>query len=314
MSQTARLSSLVALAAPAMIPPGQINYQLSGTSIDYRIRYEFKVTPVEQLVAYYGATRLMSGEARHELVDWHHDPDLVAELHQDAPMSPRLIAEFFTHLEHFATEVGLPGSMLSQANENELNTCCLILGCFEQFFRAGVEVIWPSSILAGAGDSTSVDELLGLVPAPWVEDLGVLAAGFKRSLGSRQFKNAICNPTFEGSLDVGGADADLILDGKLCEIKTTVKPAINPMALLQLAGYVLLDYGNEFEINKVGLYLTRQERWIDWELDEFLGLLSGRTAVDFADLRRRFREMLLSQKGALGSRTPKQRIDGAAAR
>lgn len=305
-SQTARLANSAVLAKPAVMPAGQINYSLSGTSIDYRIRYEFKVTAVDKLVAYRGANMLLSGKSRHEFVAWHRDPDLVAELHQDARMSPRLITGFFTHLERFVLAVGLPGAALSKANEDELDRCCLILGCFEQFFREGVDVIWPSSILAGAGDSTSVDELLGLVPSPWVEDLGALAAGFRRSLGSRRVMNAICNPSFEGSRHVGGADADLILDGKLCEIKTTIRSSIDSSALIQLVAYALLDYENEYDLTAVGLYMTRQERWIDWDLDSFLKLMSGRSKVDVRDLRRRFKEMVQSQPVVFGPRAPRR--------
>jgi hypothetical protein len=305
-SQTARLASPTAVANSTMPLAGQINYPLSGTSIDYRIRYEFELTAVDQLVAYRGASLLMSGKSRHEFVAWHRNPDLMAELHPDARMSSRLIAGFFAHLERFVLAVGLPGAALSKANEDELDRCCLILGCFEQFHRAGVERIWPSSILAGAVDSTSVDQLLGLVPAPWVEDLGELAAGFKRSLGSHRAKNTICNPKFEGSRDVGGADADLILDGKLCEIKTTIKPSIDPAWLFQLVAYALLDYENQYDITALGLYLTRQEQWVDWELDSFLGLLSGRPNVDVGDLRLRFREMVQSLPVVFGSRAPRR--------
>ena len=66
------------------------------------------------------------------------------------------------------------------------------------------------------------------------------------------------NPTFEGSRDVGGADADLVVNGTLIDIKTTVRPEIKPDWIRQLLGYVLLDYSVRHQIKAIGLYMARQ--------------------------------------------------------
>jgi len=103
---------------------------------------------------------------------------------------------------------------------------------------------------------------------------------------------AVLNPTFDGSLDVGGADADLIVDGCLLEVKTTVDPRALPSKVVyQLLGYVLLDYSNEFVIDSVGFYLARQAILVRWPLGELLTGIVGRR-VSLPRLRREFRTLL----------------------
>lgn len=87
-----------------------------------------------------------------------------------------------------------------------------------------------------------------------------------------------CGPEFEGSRDIGGADADFILGGLLLDCKATIMPRkLGADEVSQLAGYLLLDYPNEYGIREVGLYLSRQGTVISWTVPEFLDLL-GATA------------------------------------
>ena len=67
----------------------------------------------------------------------------------------------------------------------------------------------------------------------------------------------IVSPILEGSLDVGGADPDLIVDRCLIEIKTAVHPEniAKPSWPWQLLAYALLDYDNAYELESVALYL-----------------------------------------------------------
>ncbi len=102
---------------------------------------------------------------------------------------------------------------------------------------------------------------------------------------------------FVGSADLGGADADFILDGLLLDCKATTKPArLGRDEINQLAGYLLLDYADAFGIRGVGLYLSRQGAVIDWMVDEFLGLLGAR--LPLAELRARLRRSSLLDHGA----------------
>ena len=74
----------------------------------------------------------------------------------------------------------------------------------------------------------------------------------------------ILNPTFgEASILVGGADADLIIDNKLIDIKTTKKLEFKLNDFCQVIGYFLLhiidgiNERKELEINQLGIYYSR---------------------------------------------------------
>jgi hypothetical protein len=95
----------------------------------------------------------------------------------------------------------------------------------------------------------------------------------------------ILNPTFAGSVDVGGADADLIVDGCLLEIKTSTQNALDSAWLRQLAGYALLDYADEYAIQSVGIYMARHGVLLNWPLDEYIRLLTGDENVSMTSLR-----------------------------
>lgn len=72
------------------------------------------------------------------------------------------------------------------------------------------------------------------------------------------------NPTFgEASRLVGGADADLVIDDKLIDIKITKKLELKLNDFCQVIGYFLLhrisgiDGRKELEINQLGIYYSR---------------------------------------------------------
>jgi len=74
----------------------------------------------------------------------------------------------------------------------------------------------------------------------------------------------LLNPTFgKASKLVGGADADLLIDDKLIDIKTTKKLELKLADYCQVIGYLILhkisgiDERKEIEINKLGIYYSR---------------------------------------------------------
>ncbi|KKM63865.1 hypothetical protein LCGC14_1507190 [marine sediment metagenome] len=103
-----------------------------------------------------------------------------------------------------------------------------------------------------------------------VEDLRKLI-----SLADLEFfkANKVCilNPTFgEGSKLVGGADADLVVDDMLIDIKTVKKLTFSREYLDQLIGYYTLykiggidGMSNQNEIKKLGVYFSRY-RYLYW--------------------------------------------------
>ena len=77
----------------------------------------------------------------------------------------------------------------------------------------------------------------------------------------------LCGKSFVGSKFVGGADSDLILDGCLYDVKTSLRPrlGLTPM-IRQLIAYVLLDWDDEFGLDHVGFYWSRQSKWMSWNV------------------------------------------------
>jgi hypothetical protein len=72
----------------------------------------------------------------------------------------------------------------------------------------------------------------------------------------------------------GTLRADFIRGGLLLDCKSTPMPGkLGRDEIYQLAGYLLLDYPDEFGISRVGLYLSRQGATITWDAGEFLRLL-----------------------------------------
>ncbi|MEK7162183.1 MAG: hypothetical protein AAB729_05860, partial [Patescibacteria group bacterium] len=75
----------------------------------------------------------------------------------------------------------------------------------------------------------------------------------------------LLNPTFgHASNLVGGADADLLIDNVMIDIKTTKYLKFDRLMLHQLVGYFLLhkiggigDTPGSYEINKLGIYFSR---------------------------------------------------------
>jgi hypothetical protein len=134
-------------------------------------------------------------------------------------------------------------------------------------------------MLAAATAATTLRSLVRAVPGYVVADIGQqmrlaeTAFGEFRALPRRA---VTCGPSFAGSADIGGADADFILGGLLLDCKATTMPGtLGRDEIYQLAGYLLLDYRDEFGISRVGLYLSRQGATISWDAGEFLRLLGS---------------------------------------
>ena len=197
------------------------------------------------------------------------------------------------------------GLVLDDAAEDQLCRAAFVLGWLEECFRAGR--IFPGSVLEGlivaSTDTNDVDatgrRLLALVPQPVVEDLKAtlrLAERVGTWAQLRQSQTLALGPTFAGSRLVGGADADVIADGLLIDVKATVDPRrAKPQDLRQLLGYTLLDFDDKYGIDSVGLFLARHGVLISWPLDQLLQLL-GSSRAALTDLRVQLRAELEARR------------------
>jgi len=156
-------------------------------------------------------------------------------------------------------ELSKARNIISEAKENHsiflqngeitdnLVRSALLLAPLDEYYRRGV-----------------VDKNIGLVDVKIVEDLRKMISLVDANI----FKaNEICilSPTFgEASLLIGGADADLIIDDMLIEIKTSKKLELQRDYFNQLIGYYALykigginDMPKKHEIKRFGIYFSR---------------------------------------------------------
>jgi hypothetical protein len=189
-----------------------------------------------------------------------------------------------------------PGSL----PDEYLARLCFVAAYYEDVYRAG-EVRRYSMLAEGTPD-TMLDGLVAAVPGYAVDDIGqqmALAGNAFRQFRALPRRAVTCGPVFAGSADIGGADADFILGGLLLDCKATITPRkLGAGEINQLAGYLLLDYDDEFGISRVGLYLSRQGATITWDVPSFLGLLGA--SEPLPKLRGRLRTYLRACRAARG--------------
>jgi hypothetical protein len=163
--------------------------------------------------------------------------------------------------------------------EERVVRLCFVAACYEAVYRSGE--VRRNTMLAAGTPGTTLGSLIEAVPGYVIDDIGQQMAladtdtsfGWFRKLPRRQI---VTGPSFAGSADIGGADADFILGGLLLDCKATITPRkLGSSEINQLAGYLLLDYDDEFGISRVGLYLSRQGAGITWEVPRFLELLGA---------------------------------------
>ncbi|MFJ2007783.1 hypothetical protein [Streptomyces chartreusis] len=206
-------------------------------------------------------------------------------------------------LSQYESDAGQPLALEEEA-EDRLIRLCHIASSFEAIFRHGGWIRGNS--LGACAPDAPLDDLVGAVAGYVVDDIRQqmeLAArpGPFDSLRRLPATARICGPVFDGSRQVGGADADFILDGTLVDCKATIRPErMSRAEIYQLVGYLLLDYSNQHTIDDVGLYLSRQGALIDWSVPDFLGLLGSR--LDLPTLRAACRHALTD--GAEGEPPP----------
>ena len=264
-----------------------------GTAFDYRLRYYLARTPLEHLVA--GAGLRLLDPSRTLTSPSCFSPDAILDRRGPPPSSAGavigLIADFQQGLTATLDDLTPVGQVLDDAGEELLCRYCYLLGLFEEFFRAGLEINSPLFQLA---DGATLADLLALVPAIWIEDLCELSRLFAPHVTEFARQPLVLNPFFTGSGEIGGADADLIAASCLVDIKTTVDPKFSRNRLLyQVLGYVLLDYDDAYAIDSIGIYLSRQGLLVRWPLAPLLETLLAGEKASLRELRSSFRDAVL---------------------
>ena len=220
----------VMLVGELKAPPLTKNYALVGTAFDYLLRFYLeRKYDFCKSGTWVAETSLMLLKEL-TLVDSSMEPvaKQVKAILDDARLK---------HKEYIET---------GELNDDLLRIC-LKLGKIDSIRRSG----------RIPEDMNSVDELD-------VKDLRNLLEIVDEKLFSAK-KICLLNPTFgDASSLVDGADADIVMDNQLIDVKTTKFLKLKEQDLHQIIGYYILsklgkleDAPKNLEIDKIGIYFSR---------------------------------------------------------
>lgn len=224
-------------------------YAWVGTAFDYRARYYLGITPLRQLVAWSGS-KVLEGILKR---------------------SPFQLARFWQRLDQWLMNHNPQGRCLSIETDIQLNSFCLILAKLEVAFRAGPfalsepDLALIQTVCRGRDLNALVRPFLKSPYHPVLQDLSALSKLFWKNWKILASHSSILNPTFDGSSDVGGADADIIIANTLIDLKC-IKTPLKREALYQILGYKLLDYSDRYKISRVGFYFGRHGIFKTWSV------------------------------------------------
>lgn len=238
------------------------------------------------------STVLANGEQLPEGVDEWSDEEI-------NPTPPGVLGDFFVGLRSLLSDHDPVGRRLSKIEEDEINRYCVGLSQLEAIVRGGDSGVFREGIESIA----SLDSILDYAEAAWIDDLRSLSWLFYDRYHHLLSLPTVLNPVFEGAPDVGGADGDLIIGQTLMEIKTVKSWKIELQnALRQLLGYVLLDYSDQYNVKRIGMYMARQGVTLRWDLEAAIRSMSSEKSYSLNELRQQFRE--IAQDGRSEIPTP----------
>ncbi len=253
---------------PLLASPNTTNHQLVGTAFDYLLR--FYLERLNEL-PYHSENQWVAEKARNILFESCESTQIERfecleqesiEIHQ-CSQRESMIA--------YALSIHYPDSVLLSAYEHSLKIIEKVKCLRKEFTETGRlsrEFIRQTLCMA------YIDPVLR--SGRGVECIGTDADKLDIEDIEKQFfliddklfksKNrCLLNPIFgKGSQLVGGADADLIIDDKLIDVKTTKKLELPLSDFCQIIGYLLLhriggtsSCSGEFKIEQLGIYYSR---------------------------------------------------------
>ncbi|HEY0737227.1 MAG TPA: hypothetical protein VGD69_20080, partial [Herpetosiphonaceae bacterium] len=287
--------------------PTDVSYPwgLIGTALDYRIRYYFTATPVKDLIAYQGV-QLIPIPEHPDREFWEailpmvwpsifnsYFAKLESDLQEIQPAQRKLPSSQEELLAHHCIMLALCEELYRSASRNNLLLTALYQGWteHEELFLSLYRLCSKEKIPTAAELQPIMSKLLAIPQPSWISDLCTLSWQFYDRYHALLSQPAILNPTFDGSADVNGADADLIVNGCLIEIKTSKNPQVKSEWLYQLLGYTLLDYTDRYHLSEVAIYMARQGILLRWTLDEVLNLMADGVLPPLHELRSEFQSV-----------------------
>jgi hypothetical protein len=167
---------------------------------------------------------------------------------------------------------------------NKAAICCL-LALFEQEARTGAKemvidalITKDRKLLPGRADPSAIDDSF----SNSILDVQMLGETIESVFSGNEIVKSgyISSPSFAGSEDVGGADAVMIVDGVLFDVRCTRKRRpMTPNNLRQMVSYVLLDYYNEHNIKACAWYYARQKTMIIVPVEKIISDLDAKRNI-----------------------------------
>lgn len=278
-----RSHSLVTLARfhpgqPKVLPraeqaeEGRYDWGAAGTAFDYRIRLLLATQDPAGFIAAAGARNLARRWRQlSPTAAWTELVQAIADLQSEPSRAREPVAN-----PESTTVARLSG----------------LLALYEQLYRVPDAYLTSHPLLL-AGPDARLEEHLALVDGRLVNDVAALTALFTESqpdLAGRH-QHVVSNPIFDRSNDLDGADADVIVDGTLLELKTVKNPVLNKITVWQILGYLLADTTDRHLIREVGWYFSRHGYLWRLPAEELLARLHGDT-LDLTSARAQFADIL----------------------
>jgi hypothetical protein len=275
------------------VPHEKSEWTIVGIALDYRIRFYLKRFSASETLAYHGArTRVTVPVSFLKSSDDDIDIEkLFKEYEGLNTYKKRLWSSLSKYWDELLKSFENHPKCIENEKEKLISSLCIIFSYFDIIYRSG----YVSKFLFEAySENWSLSEMIENINQSTFNDLRSLSKLFVANSNTiNNAENIEINPSFLGSNYVGGADADIIIDKCLWDIKTTIKPKKYFYKWpYQLFGYSFLDCDDKFQIRSVGIYLSRQGLWISWPLEELIHILGGNVKISLNEWRKRFRRNL----------------------
>ena len=168
------------------------------------------------------------------------------------------------------------GRALDDDEWHELLRLCCVLSRFEHVFRSGAVglMLLTPLLREHAGDLNGLAR--ACATSSTLEDLSAVSrAAIADHARLRSAADLRLGPTFAQSFALGGADADIIADGELIELKSTSQAGVVGRAeLWQVVGYVLADSDDAHRIRQCTVSALRRRRSVTWDAQELVDALA----------------------------------------
>ena len=252
----------IKLDGSIIAPPQTTHYSMMGTAFDYVLRFHLeRVFPdavTRQLVAETAVNHIRCYSGEYALVD---DVAVKVDSNQERDEKYCYINDLFPNAKcvvmadgnhEFKKMIKPAETVLETALENVKGfhktgiikdlflESCLSLARLDVVLRTGT--LFPETIVSSEDKRD-------------LADLRRLLAVAKKVIPKPKHR-LLLNPLFTKSGLVGGADADMILDDTLIDIKTTKSLKFTQEMYSQLLGYYALDTGKR-KITHIGIYFSR---------------------------------------------------------